>query len=158
MKRIEVEGAKKPIFSWASQLEDSALEQLKVIAKLPFVEHCAIMPDGHQGASCPIGSVIACKDVVIPNFVGVDANCGMGALRTNLKLSDFDMEKRKIVHHAITRAIPVGFSHNTDDRRMFIESKYSEEIKYLMECFSNNAEIIKDRKEVASQLGTLGGG
>ena len=127
-----------------------------------------MMPDSHLGMEngAPIGSVIACRDVLVPNFVGVDANCGVGAMRTSLNLADFGMkrdnlvatEMGKTVHHAVSRTIPVGFSHNTDERRKRIEEAYAAEISHLMECYSENAEILKDKKEIASQLGTLGGG
>ncbi len=35
------------------------------------------MPDTHQGYGMPIGGVVAIKDYVIPNAVGVDIGCGM---------------------------------------------------------------------------------
>jgi len=73
----------KPVFSWASEIEDGAMKQIEGICKLPYVEHLAIMPDVHLGMSCPIGGVVACKNVIVPDFVGVDISCGMAAFRTN---------------------------------------------------------------------------
>lgn len=159
MQTIQV-GTSKPAFSWCPDIEGKALEQIQVILALPFIEHYSVMPDCHAGMEngAPIGSVIATRGELIPNFVGSDANCGVGAMRTNLTLSDLTMEARKLIHHSVSRSIPVGFSHNTDARRLFIEDKYAKEIDQLMVFFTEGTPIVKDRKEIASQLGTLGGG
>jgi len=160
MNTIQVDDVAKPIFSWCPSIEDSALEQMKIIARLPFAVHCALMPDAHLGMvnGAPIGAVIATKDTIVPNFCGVDENCGMAAVKTSLTLNDLDIEKRKTIHHAIQRSIPTGFSHNSDARRNEIEQKYAVEIKHIIEKALNNSKILKDEKEIASQLGTLGGG
>lgn len=71
MKVISSE--KHPIKLWLDDIEDGAMEQAKNLANLPFIfKHVAIMPDSHQGYGMPIGGVIATKDVIIPNAVGVD--------------------------------------------------------------------------------------
>ena len=58
---------------WLEKIEDGAMEQIKHLANLPFAfRHIAIMPDSHQGYGMPIGGVLATKDVIIPNAVGVN--------------------------------------------------------------------------------------
>lgn len=47
-----------------------------------------LMPDTHTGMGMPIGGVIAAKDVIIPNAVGVDIGCGMNFVATNVRVSD----------------------------------------------------------------------
>jgi tRNA-splicing ligase RtcB len=75
----------RPIKLWLKDIEAGALEQAKNLANLPFVfKHIAIMPDAHQGYGMPIGGVMAAKDIVVPNAVGVDIGCGMCAVRTSL--------------------------------------------------------------------------
>ena len=156
----------KPVFSWCSDIEAGAIEQIEAIAKLPFVEHFALMPDCHQGMSMPIGGVVACTSVVVPNFVGVDIGCGLGAFRTNLTVQDIK-GKEEILHHAIERAIPMGFSHNTDQRRKIMEQKYSDKINYALTkhlCMGENrldvlsVPVIVKPDAFFSQMGTLGGG
>ena len=49
MQVINIEGARKPLFSWCPDLEKNAMSQMEIIAKLPFIEHVAVMPDGHLG-------------------------------------------------------------------------------------------------------------
>lgn len=157
MNIIDVEGAKKPIFNWASQLEAQAVDQMRVIAKLPFVEHCALMPDAHLGMEAPIGSVIACKDVIVPCFVGSDCGCGMGALRTNLKKEQFTESIRNVFHQAVARSIPTGMAHNNDSRRKSMEDKYGEKIDFLFDKFTPAVKVA-DKKAFFSQVGTLGQG
>ena len=65
MKIIEVNNGCK-IFSWCEDIEEEALDQMKNLAIKPYIKHCALMPDAHLGSAAPIGSVIACDNVVIP--------------------------------------------------------------------------------------------
>jgi len=66
MINIPTEG--RPILSWCEHPEDGAVAQAKNLAVLPFlVSHVALMPDTHQGYGMPIGGVIACDGVVVPN-------------------------------------------------------------------------------------------
>ena len=84
-----------PIKTWANFMEDGALAQAKNLCQLPFAfKHIAIMPDVHQGYGMPIGGVLATKDYIIPNAVGVDIGCGMRAVKTHIdKLSENNIRK-----------------------------------------------------------------
>lgn len=158
MNVITQEGS-VPIFSWCDNIEEEALNQMKVIAKLPFVKRCAIMPDGHLGMEngAPIGSVIATEDVIVPNFIGVDISCGMSVFKTNLNVSDFTEEKKQTVHHAIERSIPMGFSHNSEERMDKIDGVYGKKIDEILNGCKSETKIAS-RKDILSQIGTLGGG
>jgi len=157
MKIIEVPNH-KPIFSWCPEIEPGALEQIKNIASLPFVEHISVMPDCHQGAAGPIGGVVATRGVIVPNLIGVDVGCGVAAFRTNLTLSDIQ-GKEEILHHAIERSIPMGFSHNTDKRRTEMRQKYGEKIDYCWKKYLEDSyPTIAVLDDFFSQMGTLGGG
>ena len=87
MKVIQDAGS-RPIKLWTDDVEDGALQQLKNIAKLPFVHKngVAAMPDVHWGIGATVGSVIATRGAIIPAAVGVDIGCGMNAVRTSLKV------------------------------------------------------------------------
>ena len=117
----------------------------------------------HEGMTMPIGGVIACRNVIIPNAVGVDCGCGMGAVKTNLNLSDFTTEKREEILHSFSRSIPTGFSHNSDKREKEIKIKYEEKIEYILNKHNLSTEykpfnLIQICEEVYGQVGTLGGG
>ncbi len=163
MNVIPVENA-KPIFSWCPEIEQGALDQLLVIAKLPFVKHIAIMPDGHLGMKngAPIGSVIATEDVIIPNFVGIDQGCGVIVIKSSLKKSDLlDIELRKKIHASVCRGIPMGFNHNNQDRIDRLKTEYWTESQAIFgETQIFKVEDVLGDTEVAffGSLGTLGGG
>ena len=76
----------RPVKIWTSDVEESAMRQIENLTTLPFLfHHLAIMPDVHTGMGMPIGGVLACKDAVIPNAVGVDIGYGMCAVKTSWK-------------------------------------------------------------------------
>jgi len=159
------EGNAVPIFSWCPNIEEGAMNQMKAIAQLPYVKYCALMPDAHAGMMMPIGGVVACDNVVVPNFVGVDIGCGMCAIKTSLHKSDFeDKEKCKKVLHSFSRGIPVGFAHNNDNRVKEIGNKYGRDdrmIDILGRKYGDSTTVnpVGDlTKSVYSQIGTLGGG
>ena len=101
---------KVPILNWATNLEDGAIEQAINAAKLPCAfHHIAIMPDGHQGMGFPIGGVMALKDAICPNAIGVDQGCGMRTLKTNIKAEDIsDVRIRRFWMTKTKEKIPLG--------------------------------------------------
>ncbi|MDR2499959.1 MAG: RtcB family protein [Treponema sp.] len=99
-----------PIKSWCADADAITLEQAKNLANHPAArEHISLMPDAHGGFGMPIGGVIACENAVIPNAVGVDIGCGMGALETGLNAAAFtSMAHLRGITEAIKRRIPLG--------------------------------------------------
>lgn len=61
MRNIYQEEGFRPVKSWASVLEDEALQQAKNLARLPFIapNGVALMADAHAGKGSTVGSVIA---------------------------------------------------------------------------------------------------
>jgi tRNA-splicing ligase RtcB (3'-phosphate/5'-hydroxy nucleic acid ligase) len=67
MKRID--GHK--LLNFASQIDDSTIEQAKDTASMPFVHpHVPLMPDAHTGKGSAVGTVIPTLGAVIPAAVG----------------------------------------------------------------------------------------
>ena len=109
------------------------------------------MPDVHAGMGMPIGGVLACKDAVIPNAVGVDIGCGMCAVKTNWKVADIPTEVlRKQIMRGIRERIPLGMDHH----------KEAQDKKYLPVGHDiDSLEVVKRRSQsVLHEVGTLGGG
>lgn len=135
-----------PIKLWLDDIEDGALAQAKNLANLPFVHKwVAIMPDSHQGYGMPIGGVLATDGVIIPNAVGVDIGCGMGAVQTSLVGIQTDTLKE--IMGRVHKAVPVGFNHHQKAQEW--------------EGFDHAPDLPIIQQELASarkQLGTLGGG
>ena len=101
-----------PIKLWTRgvPLEDEARDQLRNIAKLPFIHRwIAVMPDVHLGKGATVGSVVPTIGAIIPAAVGVDIGCGMIAARTSLVASDLP-DNLAEVRSAIERAVPHGRS------------------------------------------------
>jgi tRNA-splicing ligase RtcB len=61
----------------AEFIEEGALHQMHMAAKLPVAVAGALMPDAHHGYGLPIGGVLATEHAVIPYGVGVDIGCRM---------------------------------------------------------------------------------
>ena len=137
---------------WLEEIEDGAMEQIKHLAELPFAfSHIAIMPDSHQGYGMPIGGVLATKDVIIPNAVGVDIGCGMCAVKTSL--TEIDTETLKKIMGQIREQIPVGFNHQKEaqDENIMPQRDW--------DFMGEEAPIINNQYTSAlKQIGTLGGG
>ena len=142
----------RPVKIWTSFVEESAMRQIENLTTLPFLfHHLAIMPDVHAGMGMPIGGVLACKDVVIPNAVGVDIGCGMCAVKTNWKVSEIPVEvMRKVIMKGIRKRIPLGMDHHKD----------AQDEKYLPEGHDiDKLEVVKSRQHsIRNEIGTLGGG
>ena len=110
MKWVYNDNVKLPIKSWCQTVEDGAMDQAKNLANHPVLfRHVALMPDCHVGYGMPIGGVIACDNAVIPNAVGVDIGCGMGAIETSYS-SESIRDKRQIreICDLIKKHVPVG--------------------------------------------------
>jgi tRNA-splicing ligase RtcB len=92
MFTVENEKMRFPVKVWlkdGGQLEAGCLEQALRLADMPFLHKwVCLMPDAHVGMGMPIGGVIAAKDVIIPNAVGVDIGCGMAYIGTDIRVSE----------------------------------------------------------------------
>ncbi|WP_154794579.1 RtcB family protein [Occultella kanbiaonis] len=113
---VPLTGAMAPTLMWAheDEVEAQALQQLRNIAALPWVAGVRVMPDVHLGKGATVGSVIAMRDAVSPNAVGVDIGCGMIGVRTSLTASDLPDDLSGL-RAAIEATIPVGF-HSHDEQ------------------------------------------
>lgn len=108
MQVIPVEGG-VPIFSWAPEIERSALEQAVNLARLPFaIDHVALMPDAHTGYGMPIGGVLFAEAAVVPYAIGVDIGCGVAFAQTGLTVETLGRRGLRDVLEAIERAVPTG--------------------------------------------------
>ena len=145
---------KVPVKSWCKDIEEGAMAQAADLARHPVVfRHVALMPDCHQGYGMPIGGVIACTNAVIPNAVGVDIGCGMGAVRTSIDVSDTTKEQLRDVVKRIKETVPCG------------EGRAHKKAQNL-DGFDEDINSYNDRKWFSDHvrdlacrnLGTLGGG
>ena len=129
---------------FAQTVEKEAIEQIRKMKDCAAYKDCTvrIMPDCHAGAGCTIGTVIAIKDRIVPNTVGVDIGCGM--LVTELGKQDVDLQK---LDEVINQRVPSGFNIH--------ETKQCELKDQLMTL---HCKEIVDVDKAERSIGTLGGG
>lgn len=137
---------------WSDHVEKAAMEQIANLTRLPFLyHHLAVMPDVHPGMGMPIGGVLACRNAVVPNAVGVDIGCGMCAVKTNRKVKSIPKDiLRKKVMRGIRQRIPLGMDHH----------KVSQGEEVMPQGFDiDKMTVVRQQYESAHyQVGTLGGG
>ncbi len=149
--------ARVAIKSWCKDIEPDAFKQAADLAAHPVIDmHVALMADCHIGYGMPIGGVIACRDAVIPNAVGVDIGCGMGAVKTSLTIEEIGEAKDiRGILNAIKLLVPVGEGKShTKSQGWYGFAEYEDEIAKNVPDWFNRSDLVRDRKN----LGTLGGG
>lgn len=142
----------RKVLIWTDQVEASAMAQIENLARLPFLyHHLAVMPDVHAGMGMPIGGVLATKNVVVPNAVGVDIGCGMCAVKTNKKATRISPAvMRKQILRAVRNRIPMGKGHHKAMQdEAFLPQGHDIERMHVVREQYNSAR---------RQVGTLGGG
>lgn len=129
---------------YAKTVEETAKQQIVKLSESDAYKDCEIriMPDVHAGAGCTIGTVIAIRDRIVPNTVGVDIGCGM--LVTELGNADIDLQKLDDVIH---EKVPSGFNIH-DEKHVNLRDSLMQ-----MHC----REVV-DVDIAERSIGTLGGG
>ncbi|MGB9847498.1 MAG: RtcB family protein, partial [Desulfotomaculales bacterium] len=163
--------------------EDRALEQLVHAAQIPGVVDPVIgMPDIHEGFGLPIGGVMASAPdgVISAGAVGMDINCGVRLIRSDLFARSFDKPVLRQLMQKIEEYVPTGVGkkgrHKGITREIFervvhtgvrgvIEQGFgeSQDLDYIEERgFLPGADLSAVSREAVArgseQLGTLGGG
>ena len=165
---VELPGAKARTLMWAweHEIEPQAVQQIRNVGALPWVDELRVMPDVHLGAGATIGTVIGSKSAICPSAVGVDIGCGVNAVKTNLTRDDVD-DNLKAIRFAIEGAVPVGFNSHGEALRFKDLKEISDKSTYLPGMVSHLLDGFDDleapgasklEERAGKQLGTLGGG
>ncbi len=148
--KYQVYQGRVPIKLWLDDVDADSMAQALNLSNFPFAfKHIALMPDAHVGYGMPIGGVMATKDVIVPNAVGVDIGCGMCAVKTDFEhINKSDLLK---ITESIRRIIPLGFNHH----------KKMQSIDFMPD--TRNVEnfdsvTMREFDSARKQIGTLGGG
>lgn len=174
---IELKGKYSSAKIMIDDIESDAIRTIQSIIDSPVSEDqpVCIMPDVHQGAGgIVIGFSMTLGNMLSPNMVGVDINCGV--------LSGFFVPKKSLdlysIKDQIRDKIPMGF--NTHKKSLITELPLNEiqvDINYFVKRFNKkynskfNTPLIDEKwltsyiKRVGispekfwNSLGTLGGG
>jgi len=162
--------------------QDLSLSQLAEAAMLPGVISPVVgMPDIHQGFGLPIGGVMATNGLISAGAVGMDINCGVRLLSTNLEYEAklFSSEALRTIIHIIERTIPIGLGQERKSlpSKVTLEGVVSGGAKFLvqqgygskedLESIEENGRMDEARYEALSkialkrsekEIGTLGSG
>ncbi|RQD69742.1 MAG: RtcB family protein [Tindallia sp. MSAO_Bac2] len=136
-------------------LEEGCLQQAKNLSRYPYaVKQIALMADTHQGFGMPIGGVMATRDVVVPNAVGVDIGCGVAFCESSVDMQDISKSLLTDLVSKIMREIPQGFNHHKSRR----DVQCIKEFKRKNPEEKRHEQIWKELDAALYQIGTLGGG
>lgn len=161
---LQNESGNYPLKVWLKSekdLENTCMEQAGHLIQLPFLHKwVCLMPDTHAGMGMPIGGVIAAKNVIIPNAVGVDIGCGMAYTGTGIPvgvLKETMTGNGNLIQGMIgdiLRNIPVGFAHHKTPMPSYTMDQAMEELSK----YEKDKELLGQLEAGYYQIGTLGGG
>jgi len=135
------------------EIEPQAVQQIRTMAKLPWMHGIRIMPDCHLGVGAVIGSVIASQSAISPSAVGVDIGCGVNAVKTDLTLEKVEGHLPAL-RSKIEWVVPVGFnSHEAN-----VSSGVKGDKAFWSRFKDLNAPVEHLEGRALNQMGTLGGG
>src|SRR5690349_9982902 len=144
------------VLSWASTLEEEAMQQALRTSRLPFLAgHLALMPDAHYGMGATVGSVIPTKGAIIPAAVGVDIGCGMIAVKTNLTQEHLPDNLDRLMP-LIEERIPAGVGKGHNDSMDY--NLVANLIGLPDDSMAGTTLNAKQYQTALSQFGTLGSG
>lgn len=107
---------------YSSFAEDASLQQLIDAASLPGVISPVIgMPDIHSGFGLPIGGVMAMDaetGLVSAGAVGMDINCGVRLLRTNIDAAELQQKDYVALIREIGTRVPSGIGTKSKHARI----------------------------------------
>ncbi|WP_293950996.1 RtcB family protein [uncultured Corynebacterium sp.] len=148
--------ASTDVISFASLLEDAALDQAKATATMPFIyPHVALMPDAHFGLGSSVGTVFGTRGAVIPAAVGVDIGCGMIGVRTGFTATELEGRDLTRLRDSLERAIPLSPGNYN---KAALQDTALPKVAELEELAAKNNVDLSHSPKWKQQLGSLGGG
>ena len=166
-----------------SELEGNAIKQLMDATKLPEIYYPVVgLPDIHEGFGLPIGGVMAVKrkgGIISAGAVGMDINCGVRLLKTDIDVSDVSSEFLRELMADIAAKVPLGTGKEGKHeviKTLDLDKVLKEGVPYLIDkgvgskkelerieeegCIEGGdiEAISKKAIKRSGQLGTLGGG
>ena len=137
--------------------DPKTIEQLRDVASR--AERAALMADGHVGYVMPIGGVAAYDGKASVVGVGFDIACGNAAIRTDLRLEQFDRTHLEQLADTIQRSISFGVGRRNESRDAPVDDPLfrADEWRALQETAGTHEHDALLRK-AREQLGTVGSG
>lgn len=99
------------------EIDQATVSQIYEFLNHPaFTNPIAIMPDTHAGNGAVIGFTMEMTDMIIPNVVGVDINCGMHSINVGKNiLAEWSKQN---IDEVIRKLIPFGTNAHTKPMKL----------------------------------------
>ena len=135
------------VINFAVNPEQELINQIDKFAASKAYKDCKIriMPDGHAGKGCAIGSVIEYQDKISPFTVGVDICCRVSAF----KIPEYGIDFEKL-DRVIRERVPSGHSIRQKEHGLSQIFPYDS-----LRCW---LDIRENEDRYRKSMGTLGGG
>lgn len=112
-------------------------------------EKIRIMPDGHVGKGCVIGSTMTFSDKIVPNTVGVDIACRVSLYALGININNLSDDFFEKFDKMVEERIPTGFNVRDKEAELSKNFPYEE-----LKCYS----ALNNMDRIRKSMGTLGGG
>ena len=112
-------------------------------------EKIRIMPDGHAGKGCVVGSTMTFSDKIVPNTVGVDVACRVSLYALEINERDLSEDFFKKFDKMVEERIPTGFNVRNEEAEESRSFPYED-----LKCY----DALKNIQRIRNSMGTLGGG
>ena len=107
-----------------SELTEKTIQQAINTALIEGVVKINLNADAHEGYGCPIGSVVATKDIVMLGPVGYDICCSVSYLQTDLPPQELkEKQARRKLINKICEYIPYGTGKNRAPKQIKISKQ-----------------------------------
>lgn len=139
------------IKNYALNSTENMEEQIKEFANSEAYknEKIRIMPDGHAGKGCVVGSTMTFSDKIVPNTVGVDVACRVSLYALGINVNDLNDDFFKKFDRMVAKRIPTGFNVRHS------EAEESKNFPYEnLKCYKS----LQNMPRLRRSMGTLGGG
>lgn len=90
------------------RMEDEALAQLVNTSQQPGIRRTLLMPDGHVGYGCPVGTVAIADGWIYPPLAGFDIGCGMQVVTSSLDADAISQRDLQELMADISKHIAMG--------------------------------------------------
>lgn len=108
-----------------------------------------IMPDGHSGKGCVVGSTMTFSDKIVPNTIGVDIACRVSLYSLGINVVDLPEGFFEKFDKMVEDRIPTGFNVRGS------EAEESKTFPYKkLKCY----KALQNIQRVRNSMGSLGGG
>jgi tRNA-splicing ligase RtcB (3'-phosphate/5'-hydroxy nucleic acid ligase) len=136
------------------EVDQGAIDQ--IVSVRPTVEYAALLADGHQGYTVPIGGVVASQELISLAGVGYDVCCGNKAVRLDVDAPRVQKDISRIMDEIATQiSFGVGRVSGWEVDHPLFHLPLWNEIEALKQRDARGHEL---RLLARDQLGTVGGG